>query len=216
MQEYPTPEEFKDLLLSMPIEEVVREYVFRGLPYIFRRTPQSLNTLYRHLCPRLNLVEQDITVVGSAKIGFSLSPHSFPRKFTTRSDIDVLVVSESLFDLVWMTMLRWHYPRRSALFSRTELSWTNARKNDLYWGWFVPSEIRYEGLSFPQSLQPLRDISTSWFNAFRSLSLYPDFVGRNVSGRLYRTWEHALQYHVSGLSQIADVIRQERDYSNGV
>ena len=67
---------------------------------------------------------------------------------------------------------------------RMDVSWNQRRRNDLYWGRLVPHEIRYEGLSFPQVLRPIRNISTAWFNAFKGISMLPDFSGRDVHGRL--------------------------------
>jgi hypothetical protein len=146
--------------------------------------------------------------VGSAKLGFSLNPDSFPRQFLDESDIDVVVVDEPAFDQVWLTMVRWLYPRRiGGRLSGAEKRWTHDRKENLFWGWFIPDEIRYEGLAFPSVLESLRDLSTSWFNAFQSLSEHPEFAARVVSGRLYRTWEHALLYHMDGLRQIKDIVQ---------
>lgn len=203
---YPSVNEFKNILLSVPLEAVVREYVFEGVPYVFREKPHVLKILHQHLCPTLKVPETNVVVVGSAKIGFSLSPHNFPRQFSDESDIDVIIVDESLFDEVWKTMLKCNYPRRYRL-NGTDLNWTRRRMNDLYWGWFVPDKIRYDGLSFPSVLKPLRDISTNWFNAFRSLSRKTEFASRDVSGRLYRSWDHALLYHVEGLRQISNDLR---------
>jgi hypothetical protein len=202
--EYPTPREFADILRAQSLDDVVRHYVFHGLPYVFRNKPSSLQKLTDHLYSKLNIAAENIVVVGSAKIGFSLSPDAFPRKFLPTSDIDVVVVSELMFDEVWHTMLRWNYPRRFSL-DGVDWEWSKQRRNDLYWGWFRPNAIRLEGLSFPDVLKPLRDISTTWFNAFRSLSLIGDFAGRDVHGRLYRTWEHALRYHSDGLQQVKSI-----------
>jgi len=205
--QYPSVEEFTDILLRQPLDEIVQEYVFQGVPYVFRNQPETVTLLFRHLRSALDLTEQNITIVGSAKIGFSLSPHNFPRNFSDESDIDVLIVDERLFDQVWSTVLKWHYPRRVSQLGSIDGGWARERRKDLYWGWFVPDKIRFDGLSFPDVLKPLRDISTAWFNAFRSLSLYPEFARREVSGRLYRTWKHAFLYHEDGIQQIREIVR---------
>lgn len=159
----------------------------------------------------LELVERDIIVVGSAKMGFSLSPDTFFRQFSEQSDIDVLVVNTDLFDRVWMEMLKWHYPRKGSDLGKVENKWVRERRRDLYWGWFRPDKIRFEGLSFPNTLRPLRNVSTSWFDAFQSLSRYSEFADREISGRLYRTWDHALLYHIDGLRRIRDVVRETKE-----
>lgn len=204
MPTYPSPEEFRDLLRTTHLESVVKTYIFQGTPFVFRDKPELEEVLIGHLCKSLRLKPSSIAIVGSAKIGFSLSPDAFPRQFSAESDIDVIVVNERLFDTVWMTMLKWHYPRRLARLPDVDFRWCGARRKDLYWGWFVPDKIRYDGLSFPEVLRPLQHFSTQWFNAFRSLSRRPELASRNVSGRLYRTWSQALMYHEDGLRQIRD------------
>lgn len=179
----------------------MRQYVFGGAPYAFRGKPSSMQRLTDHLCGNMNIAADDVAVVGSAKIGFSLSPDNFPRRFSRYSDIDVVIINGAMFDEFWHSMLRWNYPRRYSL-SGVDWDWSKRRRNELYWGWFRPDAIRFEGLSYPDVLKPIRNFSTTWFNAFQSLSLIPDFSSRKVGGRLYRTWEHALRYHADGLEQI--------------
>lgn len=206
---YPTPDEFKTILAEQPLEEIVRDHVFEGVPFAFKDRPVLMETLREHLVRRLNVAGEGVTVVGSGKLGFSLSPDGFPARFSAKSDIDVAVVDQGLYDQIWFAMLKWHYPRRTGRLPEQDHKWSTVRQRELYWGWFTPNRIRYDGLSFPAALRPLRDISTSWFNAFRSLSLYPQFADREISGRLYRTWDHAMLYHVDGLRQIRDSIRTE-------
>ncbi len=198
----PSVEEFKDLLRQETPEKIAEDHILRGDVYIAQKHPYVLNTLRRHLCPRFGLEQENVIIVGSAKMGFSLDPNSFPRSFSENRDIDVLVVSETLFDTYWHTMLRWHYPRRPERLPQSDWDWVMLRRQDLYWGWFHPDKIGYEGLTFPDVLKPLRDLKANWFSSFKSLSLYPEFSGREVNGRLYRTWEHALLYQASGLRRI--------------
>ncbi len=202
MPDFPTAAAFLEILTNTALEVVVRDFIFEGTPFVFRDEPELLNTLQRELANALQVVPNNIVIVGSAKIGFSLSPDNFPRNFSDESDIDVVVVDESLFDRMWRGILTWHYPRRRTGLAGAELSWMRGRRRDIYSGWFRPDKIRYGGLMFPEVLTPVRDLSTQWFNAFQALSLLPEYAHRSVSGRLYRTWDHALFYHMDGLRQI--------------
>jgi hypothetical protein len=206
----PTVEEFTELLLAQPanaLDAVVQEYVFEGVPYVFRNKPQSLRVLLDHLSSNLGITLGNAAVVGSAKVGFSLDPDNFPRQFSDDSDIDVIVVDHLLFDEIWATMLKWNYPRRISGLSGVDRDWAAQRRKDVYWGWFRPDAIRFDGLTLPHVLRPLRDIGTRWFNTFRSLSRYPEFIHRDVHGRLYRSWDHARLYHADGLRQIKDFLQ---------
>jgi len=106
-------DQFKKDLLSLPAEDVVKSYLFKGEPYVFRDQPASLNLMRRHLSLHLKVAENCIVIVGSAQTGFSLAPDSFPRAFHPGSDIDVVVVDATLFDRLWKDILRWHYPLRT-------------------------------------------------------------------------------------------------------
>jgi hypothetical protein len=194
--------EFRELLRVQPLDDILDQYIFAGVPYVFRARPGNADTLYSHLSRELTVEARNIRIVGSAKMGFSLSPDNFPRRFNRSSDIDVIVVDERLFDRVWTTLLEWHYPRRTKGLSAADTDWARHRRREIYWGWFSPEQIKFDGLSLPDVLKPVRDISTAWFNAFRTLSHFPEFTSRDVSGRLYRTWQHARMYHRDGLKQV--------------
>lgn len=197
------------MLLKEDPRTLVERYVLSDqVPYAFKDNPDSVDVLRGHLVEQLSVSSDQIVVVGSGRIGFSLNPANFPRPFGPWSDVDVVVIDEVLFDLYWHTILKWNYPRRgrSPLEGRDQ-AWRRDRQRDLYWGWFRPDYIRYVGLTLPSALRPIRDLSVSWFNAFQSLSLHPILAGRQISGRLYRTRELALLYHIDGLDKLRESLQ---------
>ena len=198
----PSLADFRNDLLSQSLDWVADHYLFEGISYVFRESPNLLESFTGHLFDELGFGPENVRIVGSAKVGFSLSLDNFPRAFSDTSDIDVLIVNEALFDQIWFNILTWHYPRRQLHLGGSDSIWMRTRRKDLYWGWLHPDKIKYEGLSLPEVLKPLRDISTSWFNAFHSFSRYPEFADRQVSGRLYRSWDHARLYQIDSLRQI--------------
>ena len=199
-----TVDEFTALLATTPLEDVVRDTLFAGAPFIFEETPDDYQALRDHLSGALGVAVEQITVVGSAKMGFSLDPGTYGRAFSDESDVDVVIVDEALFDRIWFTLLRWHYPRRLKRLAGVDRGWSVDRQRSVYWGWFVPNRIRYDGVSVPTALEPLRDLGTQWFEAFRSIALNPRLAGRDFGGRLYRSWEHVMLYHTDGLRSIKD------------
>jgi len=210
MTVYPTAEHFAQMLLSQGFCEIIHQHIFKGLPFVFRQTPQTFDVLKKHLASELRLDLSNISVVGSARLGFSLNPDNFPRQFSDTSDIDILIVDRDLFDEVWTTLLRWNYPRRLVKLGKADNEWIYKRRKECYWGWFAPDQMRFEGISFPEALEPIRDLSTRWFDAFRSLSQYSDYAElarREVSGRLYRTWNHAYLYHEEGLRLLRSILQ---------
>jgi hypothetical protein len=198
---YPSADEFREILLTRPTEDVTSEYVFQGIPYVFEDATEGWDILREHLAANLGVDGENVYVVGSAKVGFSLSPNGFPRRFSEDSDIDIAVVDSALFDRAWHALLEWNYPRRYRL-QGFDWSWARDRMADIYWGWFRPEMLSLDRVSRPASLAEVRDLRTSWFNAFQSLGRYPSLATRDVSGRLYRTLDHAMRYHMEGLSRI--------------
>lgn len=204
---FPTVREFATALENEPLEQIAQTYILDGTPYVFRDDQAAFDQLLDHLSTELSVAGTDIRVIGSARIGFSLDPTNFARPFGQASDLDIVVVSAELFDVVWHTTVRWHYPRRIGRLPRTDWEWSNRRRKELYWGWFRPEAIKYpERLQRLSMLRPLQELSTRWFNAFQSLSQYPALAPWEASGRLYQSWEHVLMYHVDGLRQLRDIV----------
>jgi hypothetical protein len=46
---------------------------------------------------RFSVGSQDVCIVGSAKLGYSPSPHQFGKPFKETSDVDVVIISDPLF-----------------------------------------------------------------------------------------------------------------------
>jgi hypothetical protein len=201
--QYLSTNEFEALVRTARLPDIVREHILTGHPYVFRQRPADYALMRGHLSERLRVAERNIQIVGSARTGFSVAPNGFPRRFRATSDVDVVVVSEELFDHIWLTLLSWHYPRRYRL-PQPDHGWGRSRQDDLYWGWFTLDRLTDFGLSFRGALSPIRDLAAIWFDAFGSLSTHPSLASLAINGRLYRTWEHALAYHVDGLTKLRD------------
>lgn len=178
-----------------------------GLPSIFASDEDTVR-FQEHVATALGVpnVASGVLIVGSAKTGFSLDPDNYFVPFRAKSDIDIVVVHEGLFDEAWHTMLAWDY---LTIKNRTkqEEQWLNKRHDEVWSGWYDPPgwRLRERGgieLSFPSALKPLRDFSFRWFSAFRSLSRYkhhPEIPRHRVNARLYRTRAHVAMYHAIGL-----------------
>jgi hypothetical protein len=198
---YPTADEVRGVLQQRDWLRFVEDELFEGVPFVFRDAPELNDRLGEHLATGLEKDNLQFRIVGSARLGLSIAPSKFPAPFSAESDVDVIVVDAELFDVAWHAMLDWNYPRRYRL-KGADWMWAKGRQSDLYWGWLSPARLRYEGLTLPEALKPVRDISLRWFETFQSLALVSGLEARHVSGRLYRTWRHASQYHVDGLRKL--------------
>lgn len=197
----PTVDEFQALLAGDGIEEIVRDYVFGGEPFIFEDSVERYETFKSILSEALEVDRASITIVGSAKIGYSLSPDSFGKGYGGHSDVDVVIADEGLFDRVWFALLKWHYPWKYRL-PKADWHWATRRYEDVYWGHISLSRIRQEAWPLRGELTELRDLAGIWFEAFKGLGREAQFSPYDFSGRLYRSWNHALQYHVDSLQRV--------------
>jgi len=202
---FPTVEEFRAALLGEQLPDLVRQHLINDeVPFAFRSRPAHYASLKQHVAEGLGVSANDILVIGSAKIGFSLDPDSYFRSFSTASDIDVLVTNAHWFDTLWLLLLTWHYQRWHQL---EGIDWKTAqyRMTGIYQGWISPDRART--LDTPGGRRgQLRDMSTQWFDTFRGLSRFPEFARREVSGRLYRSQQHALLYQMHSLRRIRAAI----------
>lgn len=88
-------------------EALVRLWLTEGCPQVFEGHPAIWEQIRAWLASRLQVCPKDITVVGSARIGFSLAPETWGRPFGGHSDLDVAVVSPAFFSTVVETFRRW-------------------------------------------------------------------------------------------------------------
>jgi hypothetical protein len=142
----------------------------------------------------------DIVIVGSAALGFSVAPLTFGRRFNANndSDVDVIVVSPPLFERAWEDLLAWHHSRKwSVARFRVETILEHHRRT-VYWGHV-----------WPDVLLQISAVTEPWIRSFRALSREPELAVFNFQGRLYKSWNHALYYHVNSLRGVVAELRKQ-------
>jgi len=99
---FPNPEELYKALSGGTRngrEIFARLWLTEGVPAIFRHCPAIYEELRGWLGRQLNVHPKEINLIGSARIGYSLAPlPDFGRPFGAHSDLDLSVISASLFD----------------------------------------------------------------------------------------------------------------------
>lgn len=80
------------------LEKFVRLWLTEGVPFAFKDRPIVYEALREWVAALLDIFPKDVSMVGSARIGFSLAPQKQLREFTVgSSDLDLFVVSAPLF-----------------------------------------------------------------------------------------------------------------------
>jgi len=157
---------------------------------------EDIQHLRRRLAAKFGATQDDVSVwvVGSAKLGFSITEKRLRdgtrlpryRAFSPRSDIDVVVVSPSIFDLIWRELSA--YEHRAA-----RLPWDSGPLGDyLVCGWLRPDHF------------PIRERlrrCDDWWELFRNLSSDVRYGRRKVRGGLFHSSEHVKQYLSRGLEE---------------
>lgn len=204
MPYYPTSAEFEKLLRTTNIEEVLYKHILEGLPYAFRDSESNYTKLRQRLSTVLEVPLRDLAIVGSGRIGFSLDPNQFGRPFSDTSDLDVVVVSASLFDSAWLEFILPKYHDYNL--TQQEQKRLREHRKFIYWGNIRPDWI-------PAGTR----IGRKWLEAFRGLAEYSEFAGREVNGWLFRSWWHVHLYYSQSLKKLANQLelRRELQHSGG-
>jgi hypothetical protein len=98
---YPSADELLKALTGATRQDrevVARLWITEGAPFAFSDCPGVYEDIRGWLASRLNLHPKEITLVGSARLGYSLAPSpAFGKPFSENSDLDLSVISRDLF-----------------------------------------------------------------------------------------------------------------------
>ena len=190
-----SPEDFKVLLQDGDLDQIADNVLLDGEAVHFSQ-PQ-VEVVANKLVSTFGIGEESIQIkiVGSGKLGFSLLEKwdrnnriLLPqfRLFSAESDIDVAVISPSIFRLVWDDL-----GRHADLAAR--MPWDSGQLGDyMIHGWLRPDH-------FPKHVRLRR--CDDWWDAFRSLSARRAFGFRKIRGALYYSHDQLRRYQMRGLQQ---------------
>jgi hypothetical protein len=184
-------ERFKsDLRVMTPIQ-VVRRHVIHGGCIAIKDS--AYFDLRSEVAEKFGVHPNEVLVVGSGKLGFSIAPAKMYRYFSDASDIDVVIVSRLLFEKIWKSVHEFYsqggYSDRSVDF-----------KHYLFQGWIRPDKLPTEN-RFKFSLE--------WWEFFNRLSASGKYSAFKVRGALYFDWYYLEAYQMKGASACLDHLQAE-------
>ena len=161
--------EFKaDLNILTPIQ-IVRKHIIFG--ECSELSQQDYFDLRSRVAKKFGLHPNEVLVVGSAKLGFSIVPDKEYDLFSDESDIDVALISSKLFDEYWNQV--YNFKEKNPYWNEDDFV------EYLFQGWIRPDK-------FPQSkLFPLRK---DWWDFFQSITSSGRFGNYNIRGGLYQSY----------------------------
>jgi hypothetical protein len=195
------PHDFRQLLLQMTEEEIVRTHIVTADsgPNISGIALRHIEEVIREKFQVAESQRVSAIVVGSAKLGFSFLEKRVNNEVVKPayrsfrpgvSDIDVAIISPVIYGKIWSDLASigaraQSFPVRSKL------------GNYMYHGWLRPDQ-------FP-SPKPQR--CTDWDDAYRDLQQYPQLRNKRLRLALYHSQHFLETYQQRG-------IRIARDQEN--
>ena len=171
---------------------IARQWLSEGIPFAFKNCPGLYESIRVWLGTRLSIDPKAIGITGSAKIGQSLSPSQIGNPFNDKSDLDLFVISEVLFDKIVSEFNSWAYDFESGKVSpsnsREERFWKeNIQRGpkNISKGFFdsklVPNHANY--------VQVCNIAQTMWLltEKLKVTSDAPKISDASI--RCYKTWE---------------------------
>jgi hypothetical protein len=186
-------DELKRLLDRSDDESFVQERLLGATPWIFHERHATYETWRTELGRVSGLPGKLLFIVGSAAVGYSLSPLKPGRPFRAlavlgdASDIDLAAVSAELFLSAWDTIVA-QDQRRVLRLTRDDVQ---RMRQDIYWGYILDRHL-------PANTEPSRAIRRIIAEVGRT----PPFRGHRVRVRVYRRLTDLKAYHVYSLRSL--------------
>ena len=127
---YPESEEILETVVSGRGERsaVARLWLAEGIPFAFRDCPALYEKAREWLATGLEVDPKEVSIRGSGRLGYSLSPDDWGRPYSSRnSDLDLFAVSERLFG-----ELRGDFEQWSRDFENREIKPESARETECW------------------------------------------------------------------------------------
>lgn len=195
---YPPVEIFesKRNITISELRRFVRIVLTEGIPCAFAQFPLAYEFARQRAAERIGVDPKQISITGSARLGYSLSPHKFGKAYDpSASDVDLFLIDETRF-----AALAQEFADFVALFESAKIHPRNERERA---NWeenkrIVPSAIRRGFIDqkyvpawnqFPMA-QRLGDAKFKFQDNLNS-AIKNDTV-KKVSLRVYRDWDAAV------------------------
>lgn len=184
-------ERFKGDLTDLSPLQMIRKHVIYGDCAAI--TQAQYFDLRSEVAERYEVHPNEVLVVGSAKLGFSIAPNKRYRHFADTSDIDVVIVSSKLFDQIWRSV--YHFWSQGGYWERA-----GHFKKYLFQGWIRPDKL-------PPASTFL--FANEWWAFFNQLSASGKYSMYKIAGALYRDWYFLEAYQLRGISACVDGLTEE-------
>lgn len=182
-------EDFKKDLDSLSSLQIFRKHVLNG--GCFALTEDNHYQLREEICDFFSVEFNDVILVGSGRLGFSLKPNKRFVPFGDDSDIDLAIVSTSLFEKIW---------NEAYLYKKSSADWPQANKFFKYLseGWIRPDKL-------PPS-EYFR-FSGKWWDFFNELTKNNKYGPYKIRAGLYHSHFFLKEYQTICIEQCIQEVK---------
>ena len=219
----PAPDQFKELICRIDSHEVLAKvFLLEGVPFVFEKSPMKYVIFREQVADRFSVGSQDVCIVGSAKLGYSPSSYKFGTPFDETSDVDVVVISDDLFDrgsrALFAELNKLDPPLhtvRPYLYGDKQ---GEPPKIPLpAWRSFKEAARNFVYQNFNPGLLPKdHPLRAEIFSAISStsglfLALAPQVFVSKLRCRAFRTWKSAEDYYANSLRETANFFLHQQE-----
>lgn len=163
-----------------------------GTPIVFDGDESRYFDFRDRIAKKFKIQHHEVFIVGSAKLGFSYQKNT---EFSLESDIDVVLVNESLFDKYHREISDYQY--QLDRFIQT-ITIGEMQQYEKFMKYFVKGWMRPDYIPSSFNIELLRD---EWFQYFRSISNGKSEVGNyRVNGGLFKSMHFFEKYHLQSIN----------------
>ncbi|MBW4605660.1 MAG: hypothetical protein KME22_00150 [Hassallia sp. WJT32-NPBG1] len=166
---------------------IVQKYIIHGTPYVFKDDEGKYFDLKYEIATNFKENPECVRMVGSAKLGFSIAPRKLWNSFSEESDIDIAIISRTLFEQFWSEL----YDFDIALANRTERDEQTYNK---FLKYFFKGWLRPDLFPFKYSRK------NQWFEYFNSISY--KHTPQKIAGAISYSSEIFEKYHMQNIKRI--------------
>lgn len=189
---------FIELIASRDVKEIYQEIILDEEVFIFKdiaNSSKKYHNLKVQISKILNINPKNIAIVGSAKLGFSLSPDKNFREFIPYqegikcSDIDLIIVSEFYYKSLWKSALDYAYSFSASSY--------NSRAKEIFKHFISINQSRLQHgeieyfKDWVGKIEKIKRIFNIEFN-----------ILNDINYRVYENWEFADTYHINGMEKL--------------
>ena len=189
-------EAFRKVIQTEGLELTVNSLLLQGPVFYFGKDYKKYFHFRNRLSEKLNVHTNDIAIVGSARLGFSLNQEKSGKSFDKDSDIDVAVVSKNLFERAWSELISIGEKKFYELLPK-ERSNLRECQSDIYWGYISPDRVP-GGTGF----------SRWWWAIFEELSDCSEYEKRKIRGRLFESWKRAQMHYCYSIQKLLKTLAE--------